>query len=125
MINDKKTVMDTLSNTHVSAVAAVAFSEIWRGGQDAMTTLEQALKSYQYGLEHFYPGDGEAHLINAQRRYLGEHIQALTAAQIQAMRAADALVAKALRQCKAQGSWEQDNLIDLQEYLSQTREQAA
>lgn len=90
-----------------------------------MTTLEQALKSYQYGLEHFYPGDGEAHLINAQRRYLGEHIQALTAEQAQALHTADALMGKALRQCKAQDSWEQDNLIDLQEYLSQERKQAA
>ncbi|WP_295400450.1 hypothetical protein [uncultured Thiocystis sp.] len=89
-----------------------------------MKTPEQALKSYQYGLENFYPDDGEAHLVNAQRRYLGQHIRELTPEQRRAMSAADALVGRALKACVDAGSWEQDNLIDLNEYLDRSRAEA-
>lgn len=86
-----------------------------------MATLEQNLNGYIYGIETFEYGDGEAHLLNSTRRYLGSMLHLMTTAQQDRLFAADRFVGQAAHQAEPGDSWEQVMMRDLDEYLAQER----
>ncbi|MBF0255972.1 MAG: hypothetical protein HQL47_05840 [Gammaproteobacteria bacterium] len=89
--------------------------------QKIVMTLEKTLNSYAFCIENFYPGDGEAGYINSARRYLGDHIDELSA-QDQAK--LDRIDANALTTARAAyGTWEEDEMRDLADFILATRAQ--
>jgi len=86
-----------------------------------METLQNSLSGYCYSIENFYPNDGESHLINSTRRYLGERLSQLTATEKAQLFAADRYAKEAAQKAKNENSWEQDSMNDLVDYLEQEK----
>jgi hypothetical protein len=88
-----------------------------------MTTLAQKLNGYTSAIGSYRPGDGEAGLMNSIRRYLDERLQSLSAAQRKQLAEADTAVIQAAQ--KAVGTWEEDEMNDLVEFISGEQRKAA
>ncbi len=87
-----------------------------------MMTLEQKLRSYVLGLASFIPDNGEAHLLNGRRRYLGQHRSELTQEQLKSLWVADKMAIVAAQRAAKTRSWEQDSMNDLVAYLEQEQQ---
>jgi uncharacterized protein YktA (UPF0223 family) len=81
------------------------------------------LSSYAYGIENFYPGDGEAGLLNSYRRFIEPRRSEISPKQAKQLADADEKVSGVL--ARAMGTWEEDEMRDLVEFLQQEQRTAA